>query len=126
MNLSEMKDILAQVMYIDSPEEIDPDASIFEDYEMNSIDLIDFTYEIKKKEDMDFPDGTLWPVNSFMNEADYYDSATLQWTDAGLDKINSLFTLDAPIADKSTKVNDLYKYFTLNYIQKRLEDIRNQ
>lgn len=124
MNLNDLKEILAKVLYLDEVDGIDPDGSLFNEYEMNSIDLIDFVYEIKSKGSLELPDGALWPINGFMNDTALYNADQLEWTDAGLQKLNDVLHPQTPIDDRSIKINQLYAYFTLNYVLKRLSDIK--
>lgn len=123
MKIDRLKEILAQVLYLDSPSDIDPEVSIFNDYDMNSIDLIDFVYEIKNEEGLDVPDGSFWPINEYLSDPQLYDSQNLEWTEDGLNKLSEVF--GNQVSDKKATGIDLYKYFTLNYVLYRIDFLKN-
>lgn len=114
-----IKQIVADILYINSSEEISDQASLFADLGVSSIDYIDLCFELKRCFDKQVDQDNLWPINKMLINNKYYDND--QWTDVGWSEVCSLLDLSSSVEKMS--VQKLYDFFTVNYIEKRLRDI---
>lgn len=124
MTIEKLKEILCNVLYLDSSDDIDASLSLFNKYDMNSIDLIDFTYEVKKATGLNIPDGHFWPIANMITDASLYDPDKKEWTSLGLNKVNELF--GSHFTSTALTSNDLYDQFSLNYVLKRIDEFKNE
>lgn len=110
-----IKEIIVKILYLDSPDEITNDASLFVDYNFSSIDYIDLCFELKRVFSMEFNQKDLWPIDSMEQDEKYYHND--QWTPSGWKVICD--TLNLTVKEPLSK-SELYQYFSVNYIQNRL------
>ncbi|MFP1732619.1 acyl carrier protein [Lonsdalea quercina] len=127
MYISTINKIFKDIMYFDESEELDPNKSLFSDYEMTSIDYIDFAFELKKQFKVDVNPESLWPVNKWATTEAFYSFDTKEWTSKGLTKLNNLLGLKgSESVDKKIQFKELYSYFTLNYINQQISAAKLQ
>ncbi|MFP1786196.1 acyl carrier protein [Lonsdalea quercina] len=127
MYISTINKIFKDIMYFDESEELDPNKSLFSDYEMTSIDYIDFAFELKKQFKVDVNPESLWPVNKWATTEAFYSFDTNEWTSKGLTKLNNLLGLKgSESVDKKIQFKELYSYFTLNYINQQISAAKLQ
>lgn len=116
---SQIKEIVANILYLDSIDEIANDAALFTELGLSSIDYIDLCFELKQHFHKEVEQETLWPINKWLLEKIYYDQN--QWTGAGWSQVCELLKLE-PNTDK-LPVQKLYDFFTVNYLENRLQEI---
>lgn len=119
MNKNEIKEIIANILYLNSTDEITDDVSIFSVLGLSSIDYIDLCFELSQKSGINLNPENLWPINKLMLEKKYYENA--EWTESGWDEVCNVIGLQKDI--KKLGLKNLYDYFTVNYIEKRLADL---
>jgi acyl carrier protein len=111
-----IKEVVASILYLESPNEVDDNLSLFTQLGLTSIDYIDLCYELCQLTKADINLDNLWPINKIiLDEALYKNS---EWTDKGWDEVCSLLELNSTERKKS--ITELYDYFTVNYIEKRI------
>lgn len=123
MSISEIENLFKDVMYLNDNDELDINKSLFLHYDMTSIDFIDFAFEIKKSFGIDIGPDELWPVNKMATSEEYYSFQKKQWTPEGLRKLNEVvkFSGKDTVSDNSIELRELYHYFTLNYVNSRID-----
>ncbi|MDX7993227.1 acyl carrier protein [Xenorhabdus littoralis] len=124
MNISVIEKIFKEVMYINEDTKIDINKSLFLDYDMTSIDFIDFSFELKKKLNIDITPDILWPINKMATLEENYSFKDKKWTPEGIASLNKHLECSdkSRIDDPKIEFKELYKYFTINYINKKLVD----
>lgn len=115
----QIKEIVANILYLDSIDEIADDAALFTELGLSSIDYIDLCFELKQQFNKEVEQDSLWPINKWLLEKTYYDHN--QWTEAGWSKVRDLLNLESN-TDK-LPVQKLYDFFTVNYLENRLQEI---
>jgi acyl carrier protein len=65
MYLAKVKDIAANILFLDSSDDIEDDAS-FEEMGCSSIDFIDFCYEVKAQINSDIEPHDIWPFTRLL------------------------------------------------------------
>ena len=128
MPISEIKSLFKDVMYLNDSDEIDINKSLFLHYDMTSIDFIDFAFELKKTFGVDIGPDELWPVNKMATSEEFYSFEEKKWTPEGLEKLNEVlrFSDKDPVIDNSIEFKELYHYFTLNYVNSRIESFARE
>ncbi|WP_350306291.1 acyl carrier protein [Photorhabdus viridis] len=122
MYISVIEKIFKDVMYISEDTKIDVNKSLFLDYDMTSIDFIDFSFELKKNLNIDITPDTLWPINKMATLEENYSFKDKKWTSEGISHLNRQlkFSDKSVINDFEVEFKELYKYFTIYYINKKL------
>ncbi|ATC96431.1 hypothetical protein [Pseudoalteromonas tunicata] len=121
MNTQSIATIAANVMYIDDISEIEFSRSLFNDYSMSSLDFVDFAFELKSESAKDFTPDQLWPINSMMDNPEFYQAG--QWTEAGKAQLTTIFEGFHPITDDQLSAEALHNLFSVDYVQHRLAQI---
>lgn len=116
---NQIKEIIANILYLDSIDEINDQSALFTELGLSSIDYIDLCFELKQQFNKDVEQEALWPINKWLLEKAFYDQN--QWTDEGWSKICSLLKID--MVAKKLPVQKLYDFFTVNYIVNRLQEL---
>lgn len=116
---NQIKEIIANILYVNSTDEIANNAALFTELGLNSIDYIDLCFELKQQFNKEIEQETLWPINKWLLEKNYYDQN--QWTDAGWNKVCQLLKLDSH--SKKISVQKLYDFFTVDYLENRLQEM---
>lgn len=119
MEKNNIKEIIANILYIDDINNIIDDGSLFTKYELNSIDYIDLCFELSQMGNIAFNPEDLWPVNKFMTDPALYSEDA--WTHEGWDKVCETLTLEKTSEPKN--IAELYEYFTVNYIHNYLSKL---
>ncbi|MER2475042.1 acyl carrier protein [Photorhabdus laumondii] len=122
MYISEIKKLFKDIMYINDSTDINVEKSLFLDYGMTSIDFIDFSFELKKKFNVDIDPNDLWPINKMATFEENYSFQDKQWTPVGLVRLNEqlIFSGKDKISNPEIEFKELYNYFTLSYINAKL------
>ncbi|CDM91176.1 acyl carrier protein [Xenorhabdus bovienii] len=122
MYISVIEKIFKDVMYISEDTKIDVNKSLFLDYDMTSIDFIDFSFELKKNLNIDITPDTLWPINKMATLEENYSFKDKKWTHEGIFRLNRQlkFSDKVVINDSKIEFKELYKYFTIYYINQKL------
>ncbi|RAW93242.1 MULTISPECIES: acyl carrier protein [unclassified Photorhabdus] len=122
MYIPEIKKLFKDVMYINDSTDIDVEKSLFLDYGMTSIDFIDFSFELKKKFNVDIDPNDLWPINKMATFEENYSFQDKQWTPVGLVRLNEqlIYSGKDKISNPEIEFKELYNYFTLSYINAKL------
>lgn len=113
---NEIKKIIADILYLNSTDDIKDNASLFTELGLSSLDYIDLCFELKRKFNLDETKEDLWPVNKMILDKKLFDN--LQWTDDGWRKVCHLIGIN-PEKEK-LPVQKLYQFFTVNYLENRL------
>jgi acyl carrier protein len=117
MESNQLAEIAANVLYLNSPGDIDVQKSLFSDYGMSSLDFVDFAFEVRTASNKQFHPDALWPVNALMTNGDYCSGGV--WTDAGRAELAKIFDGHAEFPESPTVAN-LYALFSLSYVAHRL------
>ncbi|CAK7193467.1 hypothetical protein COMNV_01683 [Commensalibacter sp. Nvir] len=119
--------VFKEVMYLDENEEVDVNKSLFLDYDMNSIDFIDFAFEIKKAFSLSVGTDDLWPVGKLATMSEYYDGTSQTWTEEGIKQLKLVLACSGqPVElDPKTNVRSLYKYFSLEFVSRKIKELQN-
>ncbi|WP_340621956.1 acyl carrier protein [Xenorhabdus siamensis] len=122
MYISVIEKIFKDVMYISEDTKIDINKSLFLDYDMTSIDFIDFSFELKKKINIELAPDILWPINKMATLEENYSFKDKKWTSEGISRLNEhlMFLDNSRINDPKIEFKELYKYFTISYINKKI------
>ncbi|MDC9620806.1 acyl carrier protein [Xenorhabdus sp. XENO-7] len=122
MYISVIEKIFKDVMYISEDTKIDVNKSLFLDYDMTSIDFIDFSFELKKNLNIDITPDTLWPINKMATLEENYSFKDKKWTPEGISRLNRQlkFSDKTVTNDSEIEFKELYKYFTIYYINQKL------
>lgn len=110
-------EIVATVLYIDNPSEIDSSKSLFREYGMTSLDFVDFAFELKNLSDKDFSPDDLWPINAMMADQQFFSKGN--WTAQGIDRLRDIFGEHASLPS-TPSASDLYQLFSVNFVEHRL------
>ncbi len=120
MYLNSVKEIAADILYLDDVSELDDNQPLGE-HGFSSIDYIDLCFEIKNQVSNRVSPENLWPINAMATQQEFFDGGT--WTKAGWDKVVSMLKLGAaanPIAPA-----ELVQFFTPQVISNRISQIVN-
>lgn len=125
MTIAKVTEIFREVMYLDNEEIISPDKSLFLDYDMTSIDFIDFSFEVKKSFKLSAEPDDIWPVNKMAMLANLYSPEERKWSDEGIRQLTEVLTCDGrtPCITAHTDIRSLYAFFTLRYISKKIHEL---
>lgn len=128
MIIERVINIFRDVMYLENDDEIDITKSLFNEYEMSSIDLIDFSFELKKEFSLAIEPDDIWPINKMIAMAELYDAEKKIWTLKGMDALNNLILSGSPDVhlEPSVNVRTLYKFFTLEYVSGKIESWKKE
>jgi acyl carrier protein len=116
MKANDVAQVAAKVLYVES-NVIDLDKSLFADYGMSSMDFVDFAFELKTVSKKDFTPDDLWPINSMVTNPKYFSQN--KWTEEGIGELQTILSGDKALQGE-TSVQDLYKLFTANFVERRL------
>ena len=116
---TKIKEIIANILYLDSSDEIKTKAGLFTELGISSIDYIDLCFELKREFGKEVGHDDLWPLNKMLLDNNLY--ANNQWTDKGWQEICEILKLDVKLEKQS--IQELYQYFTVDFIERRLQEI---
>ncbi len=114
-----IKEVIADILYLNSTEEIADNAAIFTELGLSSIDYIDLCFELDQKYDIEITQDDMWPINRMLLQENYFDND--EWTDAGWRKVCQVVGLDE--STKKMPIQDLQHAFTVNYIERRIKEL---
>jgi acyl carrier protein len=119
MYLAKVKEIAANILFLDSSDDIESDAS-FEEIGFSSIDFIDFCYEVKAQINPGIEPHDIWPFTRLLNDPQFYTEG--RWTEVGKELVSDILGLDS-----SVEVNpkSLDKYWTPKFCAQRIETVLN-
>ena len=119
MYLAKVKEIAANILFLDSSDDIESDAS-FEEIGFSSIDFIDFCYEVKAQINPGIEPHDMWPFTKLLIDPQFCIEGC--WTDVGKELVNEILGVDS-----SVEVNpkSLDKYWTPKFCAKRIEAVLN-
>ena len=112
-----IKEIVADILYLDSVEEVGDKSALFTELDLSSIDYIDLCFELQKKFNIKVTQDNLWPLNKMLLDKKCYQDN--EWTDDGWHEVVSLVGLDN--SSSKLSIQKLYDYFTVDYIDSRLQ-----
>lgn len=118
MNHTEIATIAANILYLDDVNEIECDRSLFGDYSMSSLDYVDFAFELKGESGKEFDPDELWPINTMMDNPDFYENG--QWTDSGREALKKVFNGFTDLSEENPSPESLYNLFSIDFIQHRI------
>lgn len=118
----QVKEILASILYIDSPQSIKDSDSLFLDLNLNSIDVIDFVFELNQKFNIELKDNELWPIRTWIDNPNYFTDG--KWTESGIEAIKRELSIQEEISNDVSQ-KDLLRYFTVDYIANRINQKMN-
>ena len=119
MYLAKVKEIAANILFLDSSDDIENDAS-FEEIGFSSIDFIDFCYEVKAQINPGIEPHDIWPFTKLLIDPQFCTGGC--WTDVGKELVNEILGVDS-----SVEVNpkSLDKYWTPKFCAQRIEAVLN-
>ena len=121
MNISDIAQIAANILYLDEDEQIVASGSLFQDYNMSWLDFVDFACELQAAANLEFTPDQLWPINAMMGQAAFYRGGA--WTDAGHAELARLFDgYAAPVPSGSAQ--ELQNLFSVAWVAHRLRVLR--
>ena len=110
-----IKDIVAEILYLDDPGKIADSASLYTELNMSSIDYVDLCYLIKARLDDRVSLENLWPFDRMLLDPHYHDGK--QWTDAGWQQVRAVMGWE----DRAKcDLQELYAHFSVDYIVRRI------
>jgi len=126
MTIEKVTEIFKEVMYMDENEALDVNKSLFLDYDMTSIDFIDFSFEIKKAFSLSAEPDDIWPINKMATMPELYLAENKRWTEEGLKQINTILACSGrPIVDDhAIELRFLYTFFTLKYVSEKVRELQ--
>ncbi|WP_095080120.1 acyl carrier protein [Pseudomonas sp. Irchel s3h17] len=119
MYLAKVKKIAADILFLDSSDDIDSGAS-FEEIGFSSIDFIDFCYEVKAQINPDIEPHDIWPFARLLVDPQFYTGGC--WTQAGRKIVNDILSVDDNV---EVDPKSLDKYWTLGFCAQRIETVLN-
>ncbi|WJF91521.1 phosphopantetheine-binding protein [Paraburkholderia bonniea] len=124
----QIKNIVAQILYLDDSAAIADDASLFLDLNMSSIDYVDLCFELKEHLRDSITLDNLWPFNRMLLDPQLYAEAA--WTAQGWQEVCRVMGWREEEAQKEQKalltdMNALYAHFCVNYIARRIEQLEH-
>ncbi|UZM14440.1 acyl carrier protein [Pseudomonas kielensis] len=119
MYLAKVKKIAANILFLDSSDDIENDAS-FEEIGFTSIDFIDFCYEVKVQINSDVEAHDIWPFAKFLVDPLIYSEG--RWTEAGRKVVSEILGVDDNV---EVDPKSLDKYWTLGFCAQRIEAVLN-
>jgi acyl carrier protein len=119
MYLAKVKDIAANILFLDSSDDIDDDAS-FEEMGCSSIDFIDFCYEVKAQINSDIEPHDIWPFTRLLIDPKFYTEGC--WTEAGKKLVNEVLEVDSSVEINPKSLN---QYWTPKFCAQRIEKVLN-
>ncbi|MHC8393617.1 acyl carrier protein [Pseudomonas sp. LB3P93] len=119
MYLAKVKEIAANILFLESSDDIKDDAS-FEEMGFSSIDFIDFCYEVKAQINPGLEPYDIWPFAKLVTEPQFYNDR--RWTAAGMKLVNEILG-----SDNNVEVNprSLDQYWTPKFCAERIEMVLN-
>ena len=110
-----LRALLARVLEIEQSE-IHEESSLFKDLGIESVDLLDLTFEIEEEFNIEIPPGELWNVGvDFLDEERYLKDGVL--TGEGIEELKRRFPLaDISSLGKEVKVFDVFGLITIHMI----------
>ncbi|MBN3799996.1 acyl carrier protein [Burkholderia sp. Ac-20392] len=111
----DIKNIVAQILYLSGPEQVTDTASLFRELNMSSIDYVDLCYELKDKVDNRISLENLWPFNRMLLDPQCHTGT--EWTDAGWQQVCDVMSWNG---HEKCSLQDLYEHFSVNYIEHRI------
>ncbi|MEB0046167.1 MULTISPECIES: phosphopantetheine-binding protein [unclassified Pseudomonas] len=115
MYLVKIKEIAADILFLDGPESIPSDQS-FDQIGFTSIDFIDFCFEVKSQINPDVEPEYLWPFHKMM--ADPALCVDSQWTVRGREMARDILQ----VADSDVvEPNKIGRFWTPEFCSRRLE-----
>lgn len=126
MTMKKITEVFKEVMYLDESDTIDADKSLFLDYDMTSIDFIDFSFELKKEFSLSADTDDIWPIDKMITVQELYSAKDKRWTEEGLKQLNLVLAYSGKqaITDPSIELRSLYAFFTLRYLSEKLRELQ--
>ncbi len=115
----EIREMIGKILYLDDLSVIKDNTKVFSELNLSSIDFIDLCFELKKKVGKNVEPEKLWPFTQMSLDPELF--LDNKWTQKGWQQVSSILNINEDTEPES--VRDLYKRFTLEYIQHRLEKI---
>ncbi len=119
-NLDVLKQIAADVLYIDDLSDIIDDAPLG-NHGFSSIDYIDLCFELKTKVSDKITPENLWPFDAMVTKEEYFNGD--KWTDAGWKQVCDLLEIDP--GSNPMMPNELVAFFTPAVLSRRVAQIMN-
>lgn len=119
MYLVKVKEIAANILFLDSPDDIDNDVS-FEEIGFTSIDFIDFCYEVKAQINPKIEPHDIWPFTQLLVDPLFYSEG--RWTEKGKKAVNEILGLDDSV---ELDPKSLDQYWTPGFCAQRIERVLN-
>jgi acyl carrier protein len=116
MDARRVAEIVAKIMYLDNPEDLNHEKSLFKKYGMSSIDFLDFAFELREQSGKDFEPQDLWPVNAMLGDPMLYAGTT--WTLLGQQRLQNVLQLQS--LPRDVQLTELYEYFSIQFVARRL------
>ncbi len=118
MDKLSIKNIIADILFLENSDSINDDTKIFTELALNSIDFIDLVFELKSNSKKNLTAEELWPFQNMLLNPQYFHDGV--WTASGLEKIRKYMNYDF---DHKISVSSLYPYFTVDYIYHIMNNI---
>ncbi|ROM89586.1 acyl carrier protein [Pseudomonas brassicacearum] len=119
MYLAKVKEIAANILFLDSSGDIENDAS-FEEIGFTSIDFIDFCYEVKAQINSSIEPHDIWPFAKLLVDPLFYSEG--RWTEAGRKVVSDILGVGDNV-EVDPKLLD--KYWTPGFCAQRIEAVLN-
>jgi acyl carrier protein len=119
MCLTKVKEIAANILFLDSSRDIESDAS-FEELGFSSIDFIDFCYEVKAQINSGIEPHDIWPFTRLLIDPQFYTEG--DWTDSGKKLVHDILGVDSSV---EVSPKSLGKYWTPKFCAQRIEMVLN-
>ena len=120
MNINQISQIAASVLYLDDAAKIETGKSLFQEYGMSSLDFVDFAYELKAAANKEFDPDQLWPINAMINNPAFHAGGS--WTDAGRAELVRIFEGHSAVPGTAS-TEELYRLFSVDYVEHRLRTL---
>ncbi|WP_339433598.1 MULTISPECIES: acyl carrier protein [unclassified Pseudomonas] len=119
MYLAKVKEITANILFLDASDNIENNAS-FEEMGFSSIDFIDFCYEVKAQIDSGIEPHDIWPFTRLLIDPQFHTKGG--WTEAGKKLVNDILGVDS---NMEVNPKSLDKYLTPQFCAQRIEAVLN-
>ncbi|MGV8916599.1 MAG: acyl carrier protein [Pseudomonas sp.] len=119
MYLAKVKEIAANILFLDSSDGIDSNAP-FQEIGFTSIDFIDFCYEIKAQISAEIEPHDIWPFAKLLVDPLFYFEGC--WTEEGEVVVEEILDLADGV---SVDAKSLDCYWTPRFCARRIEGILN-
>src|SRR5437660_267685 len=116
METKEITRIAGNILWID-PDGIDTSQSLFDTYNMDSLQFIDFSYELKAATGKNVVPESLWPVSVLLEDPECY--ARGAWTGTGKARLRDLFGYLDELPECLDR-KELRNLFSVDFVAHRL------